>query len=76
MFMSARDVIGLVLRNIGLQRGRSRGAVHELVMMTFGTTLMAGALFTLVDHGVSHPADIPADRLGRIELPGVGQSLR
>ena len=46
--MNARGMMELILLNIGLQRGLITPTLFTiLVMMTIGTTLMAGPLFSL-----------------------------
>ena len=55
--MNARGLMELILLNIGLQRGLITPTLFTiLVMMTIGTTLMAGPLFSLVNRGEPAPA--------------------
>jgi Kef-type K+ transport system membrane component KefB len=50
--MNARGLMELILLNIGLQRGIITPVLFTiLVMMTIGTTLMAGPLFSFVNRG-------------------------
>ena len=50
--MNARGLMELILLNIGLQRGIITPILFTiLVMMTIGTTLMAGPLFSFVNRG-------------------------
>ncbi len=75
--MNARGLMELILLNIGLQRGLITPTLFTiLVMMTIGTTLMAGPLFSLVTRGAPNPADIPDNPLGGTELLGDRQNLR
>jgi Kef-type K+ transport system membrane component KefB len=56
--MNARGMMELILLNIGLQRGIITPVLFTiLVMMTIGTTLMAGPLFSLFNRG--EPARAP-----------------
>jgi Kef-type K+ transport system membrane component KefB len=56
--MNARGLMELILLNIGLQRGIITPVLFTiLVMMTIGTTLMAGPLFSLVNRG--EPVPLP-----------------
>jgi Kef-type K+ transport system membrane component KefB len=50
--MNARGLMELILLNIGLQRGLITPTLFTiLVMMTIGTTLMAGPLFSFINRG-------------------------
>ena len=56
--MNARGMMELILLNIGLQRGLITPTLFTiLVLMTIGTTLMAGPLFSLVNGRV--PEHVP-----------------
>jgi K+:H+ antiporter len=55
--MNARGLMELILLNIGLQRGLITPVLFTiLVMMTIGTTLMAGPLFSFFNRGEPVPA--------------------
>jgi Kef-type K+ transport system membrane component KefB len=56
--MNARGLMELILLNIGLQRGIITPTLFTiLVMMTIGTTLMAGPLFSYFHRSEAVPAD-------------------
>jgi K+:H+ antiporter len=63
--MNARGLMELILLNIGLQRGLITPVLFTiLVLMTIGTTLMAGPLFSLFNRGEPVPAADRDFRLG------------
>jgi len=67
VLMNARGMMELILLNIGLQRGLITPTLFTIfVLMTFGTTLMAGPLFSLVNGRV--PEAVP-DR--DLRVPGM-----
>jgi Kef-type K+ transport system membrane component KefB len=67
VLMNARGMMELILLNIGLQRGLITPTLFTIfVLMTFGTTLMAGPLFSLVNGRV--PETVP-DR--DLHVPGM-----
>ena len=68
----------LILLDIGPQRSLITPTLFTtLAVMPIGTTPMAGQRFSLVNGGVSHPAEIlEHPRVGRAELLGDHQSLR
>jgi Kef-type K+ transport system membrane component KefB len=66
--MNARGLMELILLNIGLQRGIITPVLFTiLVMMTIGTTLMAGPLFSLVNRG--EPVPLPDRDFSLSETP-------
>ena len=57
VLMNARGMMELILLNIGLQRGLITPTMFTIfVLMTFGTTLMAGPLFSFVNRHEPVPA--------------------
>jgi Kef-type K+ transport system membrane component KefB len=55
--MNARGLMELILLNIGLQRGLITPTLFTiLVMMTIGTTVMAGPLFSFINRGARERA--------------------